>query len=172
MRAYIFSSLDGLVLLRGLEDQAGRLTGYSATSNPASARTSREMPSLRVLKSVDGQATCITISPHNARTLVALLENAEGLINGTAKSRLAALLIPLVTEYVGSRSSDFARADPIRIAFGETTGNGRHGKKCVLFAEDAANHSLCNGKSTAAHRRPEPSTSQTKVVAGAQSQLV
>lgn len=140
MQAYISSSIDASVLLRGLEGTAASITGYSPTLNGVSKRIATESPSVRIMKTIDGQPTYLTIVQHNQRTLLASLENEERLITPAARSRLAALLIPLVTEYINSHRSDPILEDRVRIVFGETAATKGRGKTCVLFAEDAKVH--------------------------------
>ena len=140
MRAYISSALDALILLQGLQEKAEHMTDYSITSNGASKRNATLSPSLRLTKTVDGETACVTIFQHDKRTLVASLENNAELANATVKRRLATLLIPLVTDYVGADGSESLSAEQrVRIIFGQTIREGRRGKTCILFAEGVAN---------------------------------
>ena len=141
MRAYISSPVDAITLLRGLEEKAGAMADYSARLNGHTNSTQGMV--LRVIKTVDGgPPTCVTILRCNTRTVVASLENEEELGTATRKHCLAALLIPLVTEYVKTHDSPFTTEDRVQIAFGEANGNRRKGEKCILFAGTAATNSL------------------------------
>ena len=139
MQAYISSPGDALILLRGLEQKARGMIDYSTSLNGVSVISSAEKPLLRLMKVVDGQPTCMTISRYNKQTLVASLENKEALVNGTAKRRLAALLIPLVSEYVRTDGVEATTDDRVRIVFDQNSAKDRGGKKCILFAQEAAN---------------------------------
>ncbi len=137
MRAYISSSVDASILLHGLEERAGGMAEYSINLN-GHALSENRTP-LRLMKTLDGRPAYVTISRYNEQTLLASLENEEGLVGATAKRCLAALLIPLVTEYVGTHHSGLTTGDSVQIAFDETKEKRRQGKRCVLFAEAAAN---------------------------------
>ena len=106
----------------------------------ASQHSSTKGKTLRLTKIIDGRPTVVTILRHNQRTLVASLNDRETLVEAAAKKRLAALLIPLVSEYVGSQNADLKTGDGVRIVFGKFADNRRPGKRCVLFSEDAGVH--------------------------------
>jgi hypothetical protein len=142
LRAYISGAVDADILLRGLEESARGITNYWICLNGASERTSTKRTPLRLMKTIDGRKTHMIIWRSNSRTLVASLDNEKQVLaEATAKHRLAALLIPLVTEYIGTHNADVTTEDRIRIVFGETAEILGRGKRCILFAEDAANHS-------------------------------
>ena len=103
-------------------------------------RTATKRTAIRLMNTIDGRPTYMTIARHNKRTLVASLDNEKGLGKATAKRRLAAFLIPLVTKYIDSNNADLTN-DRVRIVFGETANTVGKGKTCLLFAEDAAIHS-------------------------------
>ena len=128
---------------------------------------------LCLMKTIDGQPTVMTIARRDRYTLVASLHDEDTSVRVIAKTRLAALLIPLVNEYV--RSHTELKTDAVRISFLKTAGRRRPGKRCVLFAEEAGVHagpissssaeraSLTSSKSFAAHANgSEARTTRTR----------
>ena len=138
MDAYISSSRNARELLQGLEDTAKDMGIYV---NGTSRKASTDGKRLRLFRSIEGQPTVVIISRHKKRMLAASLDNQETLADITAKKRLAALLIPLVSDYVRSQG-DLGANGRVRIMFGDTVARGRSDKKkCVLFAEDSGSYS-------------------------------
>lgn len=173
MQAYISSPVGASLLLRGLEEQAGIMTNYCLCLNGTAKGTSAKRIALRLMKTIDGRPTYMTIARHNKQMLVASLENEEGLVKATAKRRLAALLIPLVTEYIGSHDASLTIGGGVRIVFGESANAVAQRKTCLLFAEDVAIHTrptLRSGKSVSSSgakfstaKNPSPKPQQPKV---------
>lgn len=161
MEAYLSSSLDALVLLRGLEQKARIMTGYCIALDESPARVSSKRLSLCLWKTIEGTPIRATISRHDKRTLVASIENEQGLGNATIKRRLAALLLPVVTEYVGALDSVLPAEDRVRIVFGDATDKRPQRKRCVLFAEDAAKFLTSTDRPSAASRVMVDESSQT-----------
>lgn len=148
MRAYICSPIDALILLRGLKQKAASMPGYLSSMNGYSSPRISENSSLVLARLIDGQPTYATISQHDSRTLVASLDREDGAGAATLKKRLAALLLPLISEYVGDCNSVTTREDRVRVVFGETMRKTKSGRTCILFAEKGSKGFSSGDKST------------------------
>ena len=129
MKAHISGAVSACILFQGLEECARRMTERDIFVRESVKESLEGRKVLCLLVKVNGWRIGATIEEHDQGTLVASLDHEEVLDEANAKEYLAAVVIPLVSEYVQSRHSDLSAVGRVSIAFRGTGERGRSGRR-------------------------------------------